>query len=60
MSDTTTTGCRHYVDDMEAAEKDNVGLDKFSKRIRRCYEVKTCRNGDEYGFVSRIICYKLK
>jgi hypothetical protein len=48
------------VEDMEAAGKDNVRLDEFSKRIRRCYEVKNVRNNDEFNQCMRIICYKLK
>lgn len=45
---------------MEDSEKDHVGIDEFSKRIKRCYEVKQSRMGDEYGQCSRILSYKLR
>jgi phage/plasmid-associated DNA primase len=51
---------RRYVEDMDAAEKDRVGLEEFSKRIRRCYDVKTCRHADEYANCARIIGYRIK
>jgi phage/plasmid-associated DNA primase len=51
---------RRYVEDMEKAEKDHVGLDEFCKRIRRCYEVKQTRCEDQYKQCSRIISYQLK
>jgi P4 family phage/plasmid primase-like protien len=48
-----------YVDAFEAEGKEHVGLEEFSKRLRRCYEVKNCRNKDDYGACNRIISYKL-
>jgi hypothetical protein len=51
---------RRYVSDMVELEKDHVGLDEFSKRIRRCYEVKQARMNDEFGQCARIVSYKLK
>ncbi len=50
---------RKYVEDCDSAEKDHVGLDEFSKRIKRCYDVKSIRHNDEYSQCSRIISYKL-
>ena len=50
---------RSYVDVCEKEEKDHVGLEEFGKRLRRCYEVKNCRNNDDYGCVNRIISYKM-
>lgn len=51
---------RKYVADMDLLEKHHVGLDEFSKRIRRCYEVKSIRHNDEFNQCMRIISYKLK
>jgi P4 family phage/plasmid primase-like protien len=51
---------RKYVEDMERAEKDHVGMDEFSKRIKRCYDVKVTRSTDEFGQCSRIQSYRLR
>lgn len=51
---------RKYVSDMEALDKDHVGLDEFSKRIKRCYEVRNVRQRDEFNQCMRIMSYKLK
>jgi hypothetical protein len=51
---------RRYVTEMEAEDKDHVGLDEFSKRIKRCYEVKQARHNDEFNVCARIMSYKLK
>lgn len=51
---------RRYVEDCQAGEKEYVGLDDFSKRMKRVYEVKVCRNNDDYNHCTRIISYKMK
>jgi phage/plasmid-associated DNA primase len=51
-----------YVDDMEKGSKESISNEEFGKRMRRCYELRNCRNGDKDGTgqVNRIINYTLK
>ena len=51
---------RKYVNDCETSEKEYVGMDEFSKRMKRCFEIKQARHTDVYNVCSRIINYKLK
>ena len=51
-----------YLDDMGRESKESISNEEFGKRMRRCYELRNCRNSDKDGMgqVNRIINYILK
>jgi P4 family phage/plasmid primase-like protien len=49
-----------YVENNQNGSSEIIGSEEFGKRIKRCYEVKRCRHGDDYGVCSRVIGYTLK
>jgi P4 family phage/plasmid primase-like protien len=50
---------RKYTEDMENESKEYISLVEFGKRMHRCFELRICRNDDEYGKVNRVMNYKL-
>jgi hypothetical protein len=45
-----------YLDDMGRESKESISNEEFGKRMRRCYELRNCRNSDKDGMgqVNRI------